>query len=63
MLTWSEKILTWSEKMLTLPEEKEGRVRQVGEASRFENKVKPVKVMRSNEGMGAQYRKSVCLEI
>ena len=56
MWTWSKKMLTWSEK-------KERRVRQVGEASRFENKVKPVKVMRSNEGMGAQYRKSVSLEI
>ena len=37
MWTWSEKIMTWSEKMLSLPEEKEGRVRQDGEASRFEN--------------------------
>ena len=37
MLTWSEKVMTWSEKMLTLPEKKERRIRQDGEASRFEN--------------------------
>ena len=37
MLTWTEKVMTWSEKMLTLPEKKERRIRQDGEASRFEN--------------------------